>query len=233
MLRCCPGRDAMWIDFQAKADVSREFFGHMETTLKPLGFRKHWAKGMDNGDPKYVSKQFPMVGEFLGLMKEFDPEGKFRNTHNESWYHEMDKVVSSRGNGQPSNKAPAMKTSRSSLRRKNSLTNWAETFEVEEEDFRYPESIQDVVALVNSNSKIRCAGAMHSCAPLISSEGIVMSLIRLNKIINIDADNKVVKCQSGVRVHDLCEALAPYGLAMGTLGTIDWQTVSGAVMTGK
>ena len=38
--------------------------------------------------------------------------------------------------------------------------------------------------------------------------------------------------EAGVRVHDLCEVLKPYGLACGTLGTIDWQTISGAVMTG-
>ena len=72
-----------------------------------------------------------------------------------------------------------------------------------------------------------------SIAPLIASEGIIMSLTKMDKILNIDPDNMTVRCQSGVRIHKLCEALAPYGLAVGTLGTIDWQTLSGAVMTGK
>jgi len=97
MLSCCQGRDAMWIDFQAKADVSRPFFNAMEHVLKPIGFRKHWAKGMDNTNPAYVVKQFPMIGDFLALMKEFDPSGKFRNTQGESWYQMMDVLVGTEG----------------------------------------------------------------------------------------------------------------------------------------
>lgn len=115
---------------------------------------------------------------------------------------------------------------------KVSITNWAETVEASIEQFRYPETVEDVVKLVSTHGKIRCAGALHSCAPLIASEGIIMSLTRMDKILDIDAETSVVRVQSGVRIHDLCDALAPHGLAVGTLGTIDWQTLSGAVMTG-
>jgi len=94
MMSCCQGRDAMWIDFQAKADVSRAFFGEMEELLKPIGFRKHWAKGMDNTNPEYVLRQFPQVRKFLNLMTEFDPEGKFRNTQSEGWFRMMEDEIS-------------------------------------------------------------------------------------------------------------------------------------------
>ena len=93
ILSCCQGRDAMWIDFQAKADVAPEFFGAMETRLKPIGFRKHWAKGLDNTDPTYLVQQFPRVTEFIKLMKTYDPEGKFRNAQAESWFETMDSLV--------------------------------------------------------------------------------------------------------------------------------------------
>ncbi len=96
MLSCCQGRDAMWIDFQAKADVSREFFNDIEVCLRPIGFRKHWAKGMDNTDPHYVVKQFPRICQFIELMEEFDPEGKFRNTQGESWYKTISDLVKSK-----------------------------------------------------------------------------------------------------------------------------------------
>ena len=112
------------------------------------------------------------------------------------------------------------------------VPNWAETFEIDQDQFRYPETIQDVICLVNSNDKIRCAGALHSCAPLISSQVIVMSLTKLDNVIDIDVELKIVKCQACARIVDLCAALAPHNLAIGTLGTIDWQTISGAVMTG-
>ena len=84
----------MWINFQAKADVATEFFGEMESCLKPIGFRKHWAKGLDNTDPTYLVQQFPRVTEFIKLMKEYDPEGKFRNAQAESWFDAMDNILS-------------------------------------------------------------------------------------------------------------------------------------------
>lgn len=116
--------------------------------------------------------------------------------------------------------------------RRRPLLNWAETVAFEPHKFRYPQNLNEVVALVKSPHKIRCAGAMHSCAPLIVSEGIILSLDHLNQILEIDVKRMTVKAQAGVKVHELCEALAPHGLAMGTLGTVDWQTIAGAVMTG-
>ena len=121
---------------------------------------------------------------------------------------------------------------RNSVAKRVPMVNWAETVSVDADQFRYPQNVNEVISLIHANSKIRCAGALHSCAPLISSEGIIMSLTKLDKIIAIDVEKMTVRCQSGVRIHDICDALAPHNLAVGTLGTIDWQTLSGAVMTG-
>jgi len=112
------------------------------------------------------------------------------------------------------------------------VSNWAETAFVDPRKFRRPTSVEGVVATVSCAEKVRCAGAMHSCAPLIACEGIIISLDRMDRILEIDAKRQRVRVQAGVHIHELCEALAPYGLALGTLGTIDWQTVVGAVMTG-
>lgn len=112
------------------------------------------------------------------------------------------------------------------------VSNWAESYAVDPRKFVWPESIQELVKLIVTSPKLRCAGAMHSCAPLVMSEGDIILFDKLNKILEIDVNNKVVRVEPGVRVHDLCEALKPHGLALGTLGTIDWQTVVGAVMTG-
>lgn len=111
-------------------------------------------------------------------------------------------------------------------------TNWAETVTVDSDKFRFPTNMDEVKELIRTNSKIRCCGALHSCAPLIASDGIIMSLTKLDQILDIDPETKLARVQAGVCIHDLCEALVPYGLAVGTLGTIDWQTISGAVMTG-
>jgi len=88
-LSCCYGRDAMWIGFQAKASECTSFFEDIEVILKPIGFRKHWTKGFDYTDPKFVIDQCPKSPEFLTIVDEFDPTGKFRNESGTKWFLEM------------------------------------------------------------------------------------------------------------------------------------------------
>lgn len=112
------------------------------------------------------------------------------------------------------------------------VSNWAESYTVDPRKFRRPETIKELIELIHKNEEVRCVGAMHSCAPLVMSDGIIISFEKLNKILEVDAQNATATVQPGVKIHDLCEVIKPHGLAMGTLGTIDWQTVVGAVMTG-
>lgn len=116
--------------------------------------------------------------------------------------------------------------------RRMKMSNWAQTSYVDPLKFSYPGTVTEVVRLVKGATKLRCAGAMHSCAPLIESESVILSLKRLDKILEIDVEKQRVRFQAGVTIHQLCEVLAEKGLAVGTLGTIDWQTVVGAAMTG-
>jgi len=112
------------------------------------------------------------------------------------------------------------------------VMNWAESFGIDQSKMVYPKDMTELLVLVEKHSKIRAVGSFHSCAPLVESEGIIISLDKFDRILNINTDTKIVRVQAGVKLHDLCEELAPYGLALGTLGTIDWQTCAGAVMTG-
>ena len=98
LLSCCNGRDAMWIDFQAKADVSPKFFHEIEALLKPIGFRKHWAKGLGNTDPAHIITQFPKVSKFVRLLDDFDGSGKFRNLEGEKWFQTMKYLLNEKAN---------------------------------------------------------------------------------------------------------------------------------------
>jgi D-arabinono-1,4-lactone oxidase. len=93
LLSCCNGHDSMWIDFQAKAEDSNQFFGEMEKLLKPVGFRKHWAKGLAYTDPHYVVNQFPNINTFINLMGQIDPDGKFRNKQGDVWYQQISQIL--------------------------------------------------------------------------------------------------------------------------------------------
>lgn len=101
MMSCCHLRDTLFIDFQAKSTVSPTFFPHMEELLAPFGYRKHWAKGMCHSNPEYIVAQFPKVDEFVALMGQFDPEGKFRNEHIVLWYEKINAVLMKQQKGEP------------------------------------------------------------------------------------------------------------------------------------
>jgi hypothetical protein len=53
--------------------------------MAPIGYRKHWAKGMCHSKPDYIISPFPQVDQFIKLMAELDPNGKFCNEHITLW----------------------------------------------------------------------------------------------------------------------------------------------------
>lgn len=58
-----------------------------------------------------------------------------------------------------------------------------------------------------------------------------MNLDHLEKILDIHRHNRVVVMQAGIRLHDLGIKLREYGLAMPNLGSIDHQSIAGAIGT--
>jgi hypothetical protein len=63
------------------------------------------------------------------------------------------------------------------------VENWAQTMNVELSKFVWPESTEELVEVIKKSSKVRVAGARHSCAPLIESDGVIISTEKLNKIL--------------------------------------------------
>lgn len=91
--------------------------------------------------------------------------------------------------------------------------------------------IAHVVRTAHENDmRVRVMGALHSAVPLAATEGICISLDRYNRVLSVKGN--LVTVQAGIRLHELNDALATYGLALPTLGTIALQTVAGAISTG-
>lgn len=93
------------------------------------------------------------------------------------------------------------------------VSNWAESYAVDESLFRHPRTLDELKEIVATEDSIRVCGAMHSCAPLIESRGVIVSLKHFDKILDIDAETGIARIQGGVVIHKLAEALAPHGLA--------------------
>jgi L-gulonolactone oxidase len=79
---------------------------------------------------------------------------------------------------------------------------------------------------------VRLVGAGHSFSPLVASEGVIVSLDRMQGIVDVDAATRVARVHAGTRLYALGAALAERGLAMENLGDINVQSIAGATSTG-
>ncbi|HEX6944652.1 MAG TPA: D-arabinono-1,4-lactone oxidase [Casimicrobiaceae bacterium] len=80
--------------------------------------------------------------------------------------------------------------------------------------------------------KVRAAGAGHSFQDVVLTDGMLLDLGALDRVVDHDPDSGVVRVQGGVRLHALGPQLAARGLALENQGDIDAQALAGALMTG-
>lgn len=115
-------------------------------------------------------------------------------------------------------------------------STWARTFHCLPELYIKPESIEEVEKLINLARKCRrrisIVGCGHSPSSLVCTSSWLVNLDNFNRILSVDQDKGVVVMQSGIRLFTLGQALDNYGLAMPNLGSINDQSIAGAISTG-
>ncbi|KAK2608437.1 D-arabinono-1,4-lactone oxidase [Conoideocrella luteorostrata] len=113
---------------------------------------------------------------------------------------------------------------------------WARTFSSIPELYIQPESVEEVEKTVSLARKCRrrivTTGCGHSPSNITCTSSWMVNLDRFNKILSVDSETGVVTVESGIRLFTLCEALERYGLAMPNLGSINQQSIAGAISTG-
>jgi len=77
---------------------------------------------------------------------------------------------------------------------------------------------------------IRVAGAGHSFSAGAVTDGTLVSLDALNRVLDVDGTQ--VRVEAGIRLKTLSRELHVRGLAMPNLGDIDVQSLAGALATG-
>jgi len=91
---------------------------------------------------------------------------------------------------------------------------------------------QVLAEAARSGQAVRLVGAGHSFSPLVASDGVIVSLDKLQGVIDVDASTQVARVHAGTRLYALGAALAQRGLAMENLGDINVQSIAGATSTG-
>ncbi|KAL9128293.1 MAG: hypothetical protein Q9217_002998 [Psora testacea] len=112
---------------------------------------------------------------------------------------------------------------------------WARTFHSYPELYIEPHNIselQKVVTLARRcRRRIALTGCGHSPSDLTCTSSWLVKLDHFGEILDVNKQTNVVVLQAGIRLHDLRLKLRQHGLAMPNLGSIDHQSIAGAIGT--
>jgi D-arabinono-1,4-lactone oxidase len=115
-------------------------------------------------------------------------------------------------------------------------STWARTFHSSPELYIQPQSIAEVEKVVNlarrCRRRITTVGCGHSPSDITCTSSWLVNLDKFNKILSVDKEKCVVVMQSGIRLFAVGEELDKVGLAMPNLGSINDQSIAGAISTG-
>ena len=115
-------------------------------------------------------------------------------------------------------------------------STWARTFHCSPELYIQPQSTAEVEKLINvarrCRRRVTTVGCGHSPSDMACTSSWLVNLDNLNNILSVDREQYVVVMQSGIRLYRIGEELDKIGLAMPNLGSIDQQSIAGAISTG-
>jgi L-gulono-1,4-lactone dehydrogenase len=93
------------------------------------------------------------------------------------------------------------------------------------------ELIEAIARAADRGRKVRAAASGHSFTDIACTEGVMVRLERLDRVLDVDRGSGLVRVEGGISVGHLAEALDAHGLALENQGDIDRQTLAGAIST--
>ena len=113
--------------------------------------------------------------------------------------------------------------------------NWAGDQRCAPAAVRAPASIEELAAAIEEAARrslgVRVAGAGHSFGDIALTDGMMLKLGRLCRVLDVDRSSGQVRVQAGITIRELSRQLASHGLALENLGDIDAQSVAGSIST--
>lgn len=111
------------------------------------------------------------------------------------------------------------------------LANWAGNVEFGAERVHFPETVEQVQAVVRRSRKVRALGCGHSFSRIADCTGDLVSLRRMNGVIALDAAASTVTVQAGISYGELSAYLHANGHALHNLPSTPHVSVAGACAT--
>jgi L-gulonolactone oxidase len=121
------------------------------------------------------------------------------------------------------------------VRDRNRWRNWGRNQSCTPAAVEQPESELEVAEAVrrahSAGQTVKVAGAGHSFTDIACTDGRLLHLDRLDRVVALDPDARTVTVEGGIPLWKLNEELARRDLALPNLGDIDRQSISGAIAT--
>ena len=114
-------------------------------------------------------------------------------------------------------------------------TNWAGQQRCAPARIERPASESELVEVVGraveAGLELRAVGNGHSFTDAACTDGCMIHLGRMERVLDADREAGLVRVQAGIAIHDLAEQLAARGLALENQGDVDVQSIAGAIST--
>jgi L-gulonolactone oxidase len=121
------------------------------------------------------------------------------------------------------------------MRGRSEWRNWGRNQQCSPAAVESPMSELEVVEAVqrakHAGQTVKVVGAGHSFTGIACTEGRMLRLGALNRVVALDPDARTVTVEGGIPVWQLNDELATRDLALENLGDIDRQSISGAIAT--
>lgn len=115
------------------------------------------------------------------------------------------------------------------------VQNWARNQACIPTAFHRPRSTAETASIVRraheAGERVKVIGTGHSFTSAAMTSGVLVSLERMDGVIDIDQVGRRVTVQAGKTLRSLGRELAAAGLALPNLGDIDGQSIAGAINT--
>lgn len=114
-------------------------------------------------------------------------------------------------------------------------SNWDRMHAFSPRERLEPGSVKEVSEIVSraraEGKKVKVVGAGHSWNDIAVPSDVLLSLDRMQRVLDVDLAEKQVTVEAGIRLFRLSETLATLGLALPNMPSVDEQSIAGALAT--
>lgn len=124
----------------------------------------------------------------------------------------------------------------SAAERRVAFRNWAGTATAQPQAWLRPSSEAEIAAMLiraqREGRRVKVVGAGHSWSDIACSDGYLLQLDAMQRVLRVDHARQQITVQAGIRLHHLIAAMAQHGMTLPVIGSVTQQSIAGAIATG-